>query len=161
MSQLPRTPDLAAQRAAMQRLNFLVGNWSGEAHIFRTGAEAAELMQTERAEYKLDNLLLMIEGVGRNRVDGSAVLQALGIISYDDAAGAYWMRAYNDGRYLETQVKLGVGGDELTWGFTLGEVRTQSVLWLNEQGQWTELHEIVIGAQPARKLMEVRVSRHR
>src|ERR1041385_8814064 len=58
MSQLPRTPDLAAQRAAMQRLNFLVGNWSGEAHIFRTGAEVAELMQTERAEYKLDNLLL-------------------------------------------------------------------------------------------------------
>jgi hypothetical protein len=33
MDQLPRVPDLAAQRAAMKKLNFLVGEWAGEARI--------------------------------------------------------------------------------------------------------------------------------
>ena len=145
----------------MQKLDFLTGNWSGEARIFRAGSGPVELVQTERAEYKLDGLLLQIEGLGRNKADGKAALQALGIMSYDDEAGAYWMRAYNDGRYLETEVKLGADGKELTWGFALGEIRTKSVLRLNEQGQWTELHEIIVGAQPSRKFMEVTVNRQR
>src|SRR5690242_6135668 len=33
MSQHLRMPDLAAQRAAMRKLNFLIGSWSGEARL--------------------------------------------------------------------------------------------------------------------------------
>lgn len=159
MTQPPRNPDLAAQRSAMQKLAFLVGEWSGEAKIYRSGADPIELMQTEHAEFKLDGLVLLIEGIGRSKVDGRPALQALGIVSYDDETGTYHMRAFNDGRYLETEVKLAVDGSELSWGFALREIRTSSVLRLNEQGQWTELHEITIGTQPARKFMEVTVSR--
>ena len=68
------------------------------------------------------------------------------------------MRAYNDGRYLETEIKLADEGKGLTWGFTLGDIKTHSVLRLNERGQWTELAEITIGSQPPRKLMELTVS---
>jgi len=145
----------------MQKLNFLAGEWSGEACIFPGAAEPVELLQTERAEYKLDGLLLLIEGIGRSKANGKVALQALGIVSYDDEAGTYHMRAYNDGRYLETEMTLGDDGKELTWGFALGEIRTSSVLRLSEHGQWTELHEITVGAQPARKFMEVRVSPQR
>jgi hypothetical protein len=157
MTQPPRNPDLAAQRSAMQKLAFLAGDWSGEARIFR-GADPIELAQTEHAEFKLDGLLLLIEGVGRSKTDGKPALQALGIMSYDDAASTYHMRAFNDGRYLETEVKLAADRSELSWGFALGEIRTSSLLRLNERGQWTELHEITIGDQPARKFMEVVVS---
>jgi hypothetical protein len=142
----------------MQKLSFLAGEWSGEACIFRDAGEPVELLQTERAEYKLDGLLLLIEGVGRSKANGRVALQALGIVSYGDEAGTYHMRAFNDGRYLETEVKLSDDGKELRWGFALGETRTSSMLRLSEQGQWTELHEITIGAQPSRKFMEVRVS---
>jgi hypothetical protein len=145
----------------MQKLNFLAGEWSGEAYIFRDAGAPVELLQTERAEYKLDGLLLLIEGVGRSKANGRVALQALGIVSYDDEGGTYHMRAYNDGRYLETQVELGYDGKELRWGFALGEIRTSSVLRLSEHGQWTELHEITVGAQPSRKFMEVRVSPQR
>jgi hypothetical protein len=146
----------------MQKLSFLTGEWSGEACIFRdAGGAPVELHQTERAEYKLGGLLLLIEGIGRSKVDGKIVLQALGIVSYDDEAGTYHMRAYNDGRYLETEVKLGYDGKELRWGFALGEIRTSSVLRLSEHGQWTELHEITVGTQPSRRFMEVRVSPQR
>jgi hypothetical protein len=158
MAQQPRVPDIEAQRAAMKKLGFLVGNWSGEARIFRRSGEPLELTQTENAQYKLDGLVLMIEGVGRNKADGKAALQALGVISYDDDARAYRMRAYNDGRYLETEVLLADKGQGITWGFALGEIRTSSSLRINEKGEWTEFTEITIGSQPARKFMELRVS---
>jgi len=159
MAQPLRTPDIEAQRAAMKKLSFLVGKWSGEAHIFRQPDQPLELIQTEEAQYELDGLVLMIEGIGRSKADAKPVLQALGIVSYDDETGTYRMRAYNDGRYLETEIKLADGGNGLTWGFSLGEVKTTSVLRISEKAEWTELHEISIGSQPPRKFMELRVTR--
>jgi hypothetical protein len=157
MAQPPRAPDIEAQRAAMKKLGFLIGKWSGEARLLR-GSGELELIQTEEAQYKLDGLILIIEGIGHSKSDGKVALQALGIVSYDDEAGAYRMRAYNDGRYLETQLKLAENGKEIAWGFVLGEIKTSSVLRINEKGEWTELAEITIGSQPPRKFMELTVS---
>ncbi len=158
MTQLPRVPDTESQRAAMRKLSFLVGKWTGEARILRSG-ESLELLQSEEADYKLDGLVLMIEGIGRNKEDGRPTLQALGTISYDDETRTYHMRAYNDGRYLETEVKLAENGKGMMWGFALGEIKTSSILRIDDSGDWTEHHEITIGSQPPRKFMQVRVSR--
>jgi uncharacterized protein DUF1579 len=95
------TPDLDAQRAAMKKLAFLVGKWSGEVRMFRGPGEPAVIAQTEEVQYKLDGLVLLIEGVGR--ASGGPALQALGVVSYDDETGTYPMRAFNDGRFLETE----------------------------------------------------------
>jgi len=159
MVQLPRTPDLDAQRAAMGRLDFLVGRWAGEARLLRRPGEPLVLEQTEEARYKLDGLILEIEGIGRTKPDNKPVLQALAIISFDDETGTYRMRAFNDGRFLETDVKLLENGKSLTWGFALGQIRTNSVLRINERGEWTELAEITIDSQPARQLLELTVKR--
>jgi hypothetical protein len=158
MAQQSRTPNTESQRTAMKKVGFLAGKWSGEARMFRPSGEPVEMGQTEKVEYKLDGLILIIEGTGRNKSDGKPTLQAFGIVSYDDEAATYRMRAFNDGRWLETEMKLAENGKELTWGFTLGEIKTHSVLRINDKGEWTELHEITIGAQPSRKFMEVRVS---
>lgn len=158
MAQQAQIPDLDAQRAAMKKLSFLVGKWSGDARMFRQPGETLAMAQAENAQYKLDGLLLLLEGVGRKQADGKPVLQALGIVSFDDAALTYHMRAYNDGRYLETEVKLTDDGRGMTWGFALGEIKTSSILRIDDKGDWTEVHEITIGSQPARKFMELRVS---
>lgn len=142
----------------MGKLSFLAGKWAGEARILRGPNEFVELSQTEEATYKLDGLLLMIEGVGRSKADRRIVLQALGIVSYDDEARVYRMRAFNDGRWLETEMQLTDGAKEISWGFALGEIKTSSVLRINERGDWTELAEISIGSAPARKFLELRVS---
>jgi len=158
MAQPPRVPDIEAQRSAMKKLSFLIGKWSGEARILRQSGDPLELTQTEEAQYKLDGLVLMIEGVGRGK-DGKPALQALGIISYDDEAGTYRMRAYNDGRYLETEMKLADKGNGLRWGFATGEIKFSSELQINEKGEWTELHDIIIGSAPPRRFMDLRVGR--
>jgi hypothetical protein len=157
MSQLPGVPDLEAQREAMKKLGFLVGKWAGEARLLRGPTESVELLQTEEAQYKLDGLIVVIEGVGRTKSSGQPLLQALGIVSYDDESRTYHLRAFNDGRFLETEMRLLENSKGLTWGFALGEIRTNSVLQINERGEWTELAEISIGSQPPKKLLELTV----
>jgi len=157
-AQPSQTPNIEAQRSAMKRLEFLVGEWSGEASVLRGPGLMVELRQTERAEFKLDGLVLVVEGVGRTKSDGKLALQALGLITYDDTAGNYRMRAYNDGRWLETDVKL-LDGKSLEWGFSFGEIRTNSVLHINEKGEWTEHAEITIGTRAPQKLMDLVVQR--
>jgi hypothetical protein len=153
-------PDIELQRAAMKKLAFLVGKWSGHARLSLPSGDL-ELLQTEEATYKLDGLLLTIEGIGRNNTDAKPALQALGVISYDDNAQTYRMRAFNDGRWLETDVSIVGDAKELNWGFSLREVKTRSVLRIDQNGDWTEAHEVTIGSQPPRKLMELRVSPQR
>lgn len=141
----------------MKEVSFLVGKWAGEACLLRGPAESVELLQTEEASYRLDGLILVIEGVGRTKSSGQPVLQAFGIISYDDESATYRMRAFNDGRFLETQVKLLEEGKGMTWGFELGEIRTNSTLRISERGEWTEISEITIGSQPPKRLLELSV----
>ena len=143
----------------MKRLDFLVGEWSGEASAARGPGVVVDLEQSEVAQFKLDGLVLMIEGVGRTKSDGKLALQALGLISFDDVSDGYRMRAYNDGRWLETDVTLLEDGTGLSWGFSLGEISTKSVLRINDKGEWTELAEITIGARPPQKLTELVVRR--
>ena len=71
------------------------------------------------------------------------------------------MRAYNDGRYLETDLKLSGDGKGITWGFVLGEIKTNSVLRISEKNEWTERTEVAMGSQPPRRLMELKVSRQK
>ena len=159
MANFPRVPDLAAQRAAMKRFHFLIGNWSGEVCLFRVPGEPTALVQTEKAEYKLDGLILLIEGIGRTKSVSAPIIQAFAILSYDDEFSTYRLRAFNDGRFLESEVRLLEDGEGMTWGFTLGEIKTNSVLRINNKGEWTELAEITIGDQPSRRLLELTVRR--
>ena len=159
MAQPLRPPDVEAQKAAMKKLAFLVGEWSGEASVLRGPSQFLKLAQTESAQFKLDGLVLVIEGVGRTKADGKLALQALGLISFDDETGTYKMRAFNDGRWLETEVKLADGENSISWGFELGEFKTRTVMRINENGEWTELGELVIGDRPAQKMTDLRARR--
>jgi hypothetical protein len=93
MAHLPRVPDLNAQRVAMKKLEFLVGRWKGEARLLRDPGEWVALQQSEEAQYKLDGLILVIEGIGQTKSDGQCALQAFGVISFDDETATYRIRA--------------------------------------------------------------------
>ena len=159
MAQTPQTRDIEAQRRAMKKLDFLAGEWSGQASAMRGPGVVVELSQTESAQFKLGGLILVIEGVGRTNSDGSLALQALGLISFDDRSGSYHMRAFNDGRWLESEVKLLDDCLGISWGFSLGDIRTKSILRINDEGEWTEYAEITIGSRPPQRLMEIVVRR--
>ena len=145
----------------MKKLGFLVGKWAGEARLLRGPNQWVTVAQTEEVQYKLDGLILIIEGVGRPANDSAPILQALGVISYDDANRGYRMRAFNDGRFLESEVEVLDGAKGMTWGFSFGEIKTSTTLRITDEGDWTESAEIAFGSRPAQKLMELRVSRQK
>jgi len=159
MAERPRTPDLEAQRSAMRQLDFLAGFCTGSARVLRGPGTFVELDQTERAEFRLGGLLMVIEGTGRDRTSANHVLQALGVISYDDERRTHRMRAFNDGRWLESDVTVLEPGRAIGWGFSVGEFSTRSVLRIDDGGAWTERAELTIGYQPPKTLLELSVRR--
>ena len=151
--------DLEVQRAAMKKLSFLVGKWTGECRLLQRSGDLVSVAQSEEAQYKLGGLVLVIEGLGQSKTDGTMAMQALGIITFDDASGTYQMRAFNDGRFVEAEVKLLLEGNGITWGFSSEKYKTASVLRVSEEGVWTERSEITIGSQPPVTFLEMAVHR--
>lgn len=149
-------PNVAAQREAMKKLEFLAGKWSGDASVIRGPGEPIRIVQTEDVQFKMDGLVMLVEGTGRNP-DGQVAFRALATISYDDAAAAYRFRAYNGGHYLDTELKVVPGG--FAWGFATGPVKVNNTMRLNEKGEWLETTETAFGSSPPRKSVEMTLRR--
>jgi hypothetical protein len=149
--------DLAEQKAAMQKLAFLVGKWSGEASVIRGPGGPLKVLQTEEVQFKLDGLVLLIEGTGRNPATGARMFSALATVAYDTATKTYRFRAYNEGRYLDTELKVPDQGFE--WGYKTDAVSVRFVMHLNDKGEWVETGEATIGNSPPRKTLEMTVRR--
>jgi hypothetical protein len=150
-------PNIAAQRDAMKRLAFLAGTWSGDALVIRGPDKPIKVRQTEQVQFKLIDTVLLIEGVGRDIGTGEVLFNALATVSYDDVAGVYRFRAYNDGRYLDTELKVLENGFE--WGYKAGPAAVRFLMRLNEKGEWTEIGEVTVGSTPPRKTFDMTLRR--
>jgi hypothetical protein len=152
VAQQPSMPGAAAQREAMKKLAFLAGTWSGPVSISRGPGEPLKLMQTENVQFKLDGLVLLIEGQSVG-ADGKPQFQALATVSYDDAAHAYRFRAYNDGHYVDTE--LTVNSDGFAWGFNAGPAKIQNTMHLTTKGEWQETTDVTFGSNPPRRSVDM------
>jgi hypothetical protein len=151
----PHMPDLAAQKAAMKKLDFLAGTWTGDGLAHTGPGDPIKVRQTEEVQYKLDGLVMLVEGTGRDPVSGKVIFNALATISYDDAAKVYRFRSHNDGRFLDTELKLQDKGFE--WGFTAGPAVIKFVMKINDKGEWHEIGTATIGSNPPRRTVELLV----
>lgn len=143
----------------MKKLDFLVGKWSGDAHV--NGARNAKITvrQTENVQFKLEGLVMLVEGTGRNPETGNVVFSALATIAYDPDTHAYRFRAYNGGRYLDTELTVADHGFE--WSYKGDSIVIRNVMNLNEAGQWAEFTEVTVGSQPPRRTMEMTLTREK
>jgi hypothetical protein len=137
----------------MKKLAFLVGKWSGSATSSRGPNQTVKVRQTEEVQFKLDGLVLLIEGTGRNPDTGDVMFNALATISYDETAKTYRFRAYNDGRYLDTDLKVPENGFE--WGYKAGPVDVRFVMHLNDKGEWVETGDVKVGDNPTQRTFEM------
>lgn len=155
-AQQPPMPNADAQREAMKKLAFLAGEWSGQVSISRGPGEPVKLTQAETVQYKLDGLVLLVEGQSTGP-DGKAQFQALATIAYDDVAHSYRIRAYNEGHYVDAE--LTVNPDGFAWGFNAGPAKIQNTMHLTAEGAWQETTDVKFGSNPARRSVEMLLRR--
>jgi hypothetical protein len=152
----PVSNSAETQRDAMRKLSFLAGHWSGPVTIVRGPGEALHLAQTEDVEYKLDGLLLLIEGKSTSP-DGKVLFSALATIAYDDASHTYRFRACNDGHYLDTELAVPANG--FSWSFTSGPAHIVNTMHLTGKGKWGEVTEVTVGSNPAHRAVDMLLER--
>ncbi|MGB0064569.1 MAG: hypothetical protein WBP85_09005 [Terracidiphilus sp.] len=141
-----------AQREAMHKLAFLAGQWSGPVTVVRGPSEPLRLTQHENVEFKLDGLVLLIEGKSTGS-DGKTPFEALATIAYDDASGTYRIRAYHDGRYVDAPLTLFADG--FSWGFASGPAKIENTMHLTAKREWQETTEVTVGDRPAQRSVEM------
>jgi len=152
VAQQPSSNSVDVQREAMRKLSFLAGHWSGPVTIVRGPGEPLHLTQTEDVQYKLDGLVLLIEGKSTS-ADGKVLFSALATIAYDDVTHSYQFRAYHDGRYLDTELSVPTNG--FSWSFTAGPAHIVNTMHLTGKGEWDEVTEATVGSNPPHRSVEM------
>ena len=155
-AQQPGPNSADAQREAMRKLSFLAGHWSGPATVIRGPGEPLHLTQTEDVEYKLDGLVLLVQGKSTN-ADGKVEFSALATIAYDDTSHTYRFRAYHDGHYLDTELSVPANG--FSWSFTAGPAHIANTMHLTSKGEWDEVTEATVGSYPPQRSVEMLLQR--
>jgi len=155
-AQQPAASSTDAQRDAMRKLSFLAGRWSGPVTIVRGPGEPLHLTQTENVEYKLDGLVLLIEGKSTS-ADGKVMFEALATVSYDDVSHSYRFRAYHDGHYLDTELAVPANG--FSWDFMAGPAHVVNTMHLNDKGAWDEVTEVTMGENPPHRSVDMHLQR--
>jgi len=151
-TQQPVSSSVDAQREAMRKLSFLAGHWSGPVTIVHGPGEALHLTQTEDVEYKLNGLVLLIEGKSTS-ADGRVLFSALATVAYDDASHTYRFRAYNEGRYLDTELSVPTNG--FSWSFTAGPAHVVNTMHLTGKGEWEEVTEASVGGNAPHRSVDM------
>jgi hypothetical protein len=149
----------SGQRAEMKKLDWLVGHWQGAGWIEMGPRGKKEFTQTETIQSKLGGLVLVIEGLGKAREDGSTVHTALAFVSYNERAKTYQWRAFTaEGRQTDTVAK--VGTNTLEWGMEIaGRGRMRYTIMLNKNGEWFEVGEMSQDGQKWHKFFEMTLKR--
>jgi hypothetical protein len=144
------------QREAMQKLSFLAGRWSGPVTITHGPGESLHLTQTEDVEYKLDGLVMLVEGRSTD-ADGKVEFSALATIAYDDTSHSYRFRAYNGGHYLDTE--LSVPDKGFSWSFMAGPAHIVNTMHLTTKDEWAEVSEVTVGNYPPHRSVDMLLQR--
>ncbi|MEO7143046.1 MAG: hypothetical protein ABI165_06025 [Bryobacteraceae bacterium] len=156
-AQPPASSSTGVQREAMRKLSFLAGRWSGPVTIVRGPGEPLRLTESEDVQYKLDGLVLLIEGKSAS-AGGKVLFSALATIAYDDASHTYRFRAYNDGHYIDTELVVPANG--FSWSFTAGPARIVNTMKLTAKGEWNEVTEVAAGGNPPHRSVEMLLQHH-
>lgn len=111
---------------AIGKIKLLEGQWNGSGWI-RMGPQQHSFNQTESVTAHANGTVLCIDGLGHDVENPDQVIhQAFAVISYDQQAGKYLMRAVRaDGNHVDADFQVKDDGS-ITWGFThpmAGQIR--------------------------------------
>lgn len=155
-AQMPASPNGSeAQRAAINRLNFMDGEWRGEA-VVHGPTGTMTLTQTERVGSMLGGSIKVIEGRGY-AADGTTQFNAMAMVSWDARAGRYGFRSYAQG--FSGDYSFEATDDGFRWETPAGPNAKMQYVAVVRDGTWHEVGTYVAEGQPPRQMIEMRLTR--
>jgi hypothetical protein len=129
----------------MKKLNFLIGEWNGEAWIQMGPGKRETVIQTEKVKSKAGGKVLLVEGLGSKKLEngmpGEIVHDAIALISWDKAKNTYRFDAHVAQQdSVDTTLDL-TAANTLVWGFDTPQGKVRYTIRLTEKGQWNEVGE--------------------
>ena len=161
---LPQT-SISIQRDEVKKLAFMVGQWKGAGWLEYAPGQRSAFVITETIQSKLDGLALLIEGVGKRKIDGKGegdtIHQALAVLSYDDKARRYRFLTHTaEGRYADADVKLIEGGWQ--WGLQFpGGMAIRYTIKIAGKDEWHEIGERTTDGKTWQQFHEMTLERQK
>lgn len=140
-SEAQGTSDAAAR---MKALEFLVGEWEGEAWVQMGPGPRETVRQREWVEWEVDGEVLLIRGLGMQADPQSGEErighQALATVAWDPERQVYEMWSYARGRGTGHR-DIEVRDRGFVWIQTVPGGKARYTMRLDEQGRWLESGE--------------------
>lgn len=110
-------PDFSAKcKEEMKKLSYLAGDWKGEAVIKNQGGQMT-VVQTEHIEWKLNGLVLAIEGTGHEQEKIS--FHAFALVNFDPSDQQFKLKSYvKEGFSTNAYFKV-LEENKFEWGFDI------------------------------------------
>ncbi len=127
----------------MKKLDWLAGEWKGEAWSQRGPGPRDVALHHEKVTPRLGGKVLLVEGLAHRKLEngtaGDVVHDALGTISWDAEKKQYRFNAFSTAGDIATT--LDVGDKRAVWAFDTPQGRVRYTIRLTEKGEWNEVGE--------------------
>jgi hypothetical protein len=130
---------VAQEKSELAKLDWLVGEWKGEAVTRMGPGEPKKVVQTERVQRKAGGDVLLVEGLGRDDA-GKVVHDAIGLIWYDAKSKQVRFNAAAAGRGMH-DTTLEIGDDVWVWRTSGPQGAMRFTVRRTEKGEWFEVGE--------------------
>lgn len=139
--QLPPVP------AAMDRLDFLVGEWEGSGWMEWGPGQRAEFSGSEVVERRMGGRLVVVEGsftavLGPPGTEPTPVHQAFGVFSRGPADEGLVFRTYTARGGNGEAHEVEVGDERIEWGYEGPRGLNRYTITLTESGAWHEVGHV-------------------
>ncbi len=153
-------PDFSKEAAeAMTKLSVMNGKWEGKGWSMMPNGEKHSSNVFENMQWKLDNTVLQIEGVGKTD-EGQVVHNALGIIYYDPMQKKYKMHSHlSSGLSTQASFEVIEPNRKFEWLFEDGRGGTVKYVITIDAANWKEEGEYSRPGMPASKFFEMNLKK--
>ncbi|MBV6457680.1 MAG: hypothetical protein HONBIEJF_00797 [Fimbriimonadaceae bacterium] len=147
-----------AEKAAIEKVGFLVGKWQGKGWVMEPSGAKADYTGTETVQMKLSGKALLVEGEFKDG-EGKVRHQTLAIITYDTKTSKYQFRTYLFNQ-PEAVHDLILTEDGFTWELKPNNTtKVRFNMTGKAKQEWIETGEVLIEGRPPMKFMEMNLKK--
>jgi hypothetical protein len=146
----------------LSKLDYMIGEWEGTGWMMtRNGKENTEIR--EKAEYKLEKDIMVVEGLG-TKTDSitkevKAVHDAFGIIYFDSKSKSLMINAYKKGESIQSEIVF-IEEKIFQWNMDVpNQGKVRFTVDFRTKNKWIEIGEFSRDGENWMKFLEMNLSK--